>query len=181
MNLFTRTIFAQTNFIQTAVAQHVIGHLSEPKEPLILSDVPLLLPRTCRVLNVFGFRSLRKFRNFFSDFPNVKFSRPNKAWETGKMLCPREFVIIFNKGGDYSVLLTITSNWSRRIESLIAESNSKHYKNNRWILNLLLFKLQLRVNLSCWCVLRVINWTSDYLTRLELFCHNWFQVEYRNF
>lgn len=51
-------------------------------------------------------------------------------WEIGKMLCFREFVIIYNKGSDYFVLLIIILNWLRRIESLIVESNLKYYKNN---------------------------------------------------
>lgn len=125
----------------------------------------LAVAKNVRVLNVFYSPSLRKFRNL-----NIcKIQQPKQSVGNWKNVMPQRIRRYPNKGSDYSILLTITSNWSRRIGTLIAESKSKHYKNNQGILKLHLLKLQLRIIIVCWCVLRVAKETSDYLT---LFWHN---------
>lgn len=85
------------------------------KDQLILSNVSLMLPRTCVY---FDSPSLRKFRNL-----NIcKIQQPKQSVGNWKNVMPQRIRRYPNKGSDYSILLTITSNWSRRIGTLIAES-----------------------------------------------------------
>lgn len=92
----------------------------------------VLVAKNVRVLNAFGSPSLRKFRNL-----NIcKIQQPKQSVGNWKNVMPQRIRRYPNKGSDYSILLTITSNWSRRIGNLIGESKSKHYKNNQGILKL---------------------------------------------